>query len=181
MKATGIVRRIDDLGRVVIPKEIRRTLRIRVGEPLEIYTDNDGEVILKKYSPMGEMGEIARQFAESLHRVTGHTAIICDREIILAVSGGSKKKLIDQEISDEMDKLITDRKILQGEKETYVPIIYEPLDEEYFSQTIVPVISEGEPIGAIILLGKEAKHKMGEVELKVCQTASNFIGQQMEQ
>ena len=91
MKATGIVRRIDDLGRIVIPKEIRRTLRIREGDPLEIYTDKEGEVILKKYSPIGEMSEFASQFADSLNQTSGHISCISDRDSIIAVSGASKK------------------------------------------------------------------------------------------
>lgn len=91
MKATGIVRRIDDLGRVVIPKEIRRTLKIREGDPLEIYTDNEGEVILKKYSPIGEMGAFAKEYADTLHQVSGHIVIITDRDKVIALSGASKR------------------------------------------------------------------------------------------
>lgn len=91
MKATGIVRRIDDLGRVVIPKEIRRTLRIREGDPLEIFVDRDGEVILKKYSPIGELGDFAKEYAESLFESTGHITMITDRDTIITVAGGSKK------------------------------------------------------------------------------------------
>lgn len=91
MKATGIVRRIDDLGRVVIPKEIRRTLRIREGDPLEIFVDRDGEVILKKYSPIGELGDFAKEYAESLFEGTNHVTLITDRDNIIAVAGASKK------------------------------------------------------------------------------------------
>jgi len=93
MKATGIVRRIDDLGRIVIPKEIRRTLRIREADPLEIYTDREGEIILKKYSPIGEMGTFAKQYAESMAQVSGHIAMIADRDQFIAVSGGMKNVL----------------------------------------------------------------------------------------
>ena len=95
MKATGIVRRIDDLGRVVIPKEIRRTLRIREGDPLEIYTDRDGEVILKKYSPIGEIAAFAKDYTESLFRSMGHIACICDRDMVVAASGVPRKELWD--------------------------------------------------------------------------------------
>ena len=96
MKATGIVRRIDDLGRVVIPKEIRRTLRIREGDPLEIFVDHDGEVILKKYSPIGELGDFAQEYADSLFEATGHIAIITDRDQIIAIAGASKKRFLGQ-------------------------------------------------------------------------------------
>ena len=91
MKATGIVRRIDDLGRVVIPKEIRRTMRIREGDPLEIFTDNDGEVIFKKYSPIGELSEFAGQYAEVLFKVGGHPVVITDRDHVVSVAGLPKK------------------------------------------------------------------------------------------
>ena len=106
MKATGIVRRIDELGRVVIPKEIRRTLRIREGDPLEIFTDRDGEVILKKYSPIGELGDFAKEYAESLYQALGHTAVICDKDAVIAVAGGSKRELMDKPISEEVERLM---------------------------------------------------------------------------
>ena len=99
MKATGIVRRIDDLGRVVIPKEIRRTLRLREGTPLEIFTDREGEIILKKYSPMVELTAIAGQYAEAMAQATGLMVCITDRDQIIAVSGGSKKDLLAKTIS----------------------------------------------------------------------------------
>ena len=101
MKATGIVRRIDELGRVVIPKEIRRTLRIREGDPLEIFTDREGEVILKKYSPIGELGDFAKEYAESLHLALGHTALICDKDNIIAVAGTSRRELLEKPLHEE--------------------------------------------------------------------------------
>ena len=109
MKATGIVRRIDDLGRVVIPKEIRRTLRIREGTPLEIFTDREGEIILKKYSPIGELGAFAGQYAESLAQTTGLTVCVCDRDQVIAVSGGSRKELLGKNISRQLETVIEDR------------------------------------------------------------------------
>ena len=184
MKATGIVRRIDELGRVVIPKEIRRTLRIREGDPLEIFTDRDGEVILKKYSPIGEMGEFARQFAESLHRTVGHVACISDRDAIIAVAGGSRKDFMDRPISTQIESVMSDRRGLQiGSRNSGQPIPITTDDEngnEYTCQTIVPIVAEGEPIGSVILIVKEAEATMAETELKVCQTAASSIGKQME-
>ena len=97
MKATGIVRRIDDLGRVVVPKEIRRTLRIREGDPLEIFTDREGEIILKKYSPIGELGAFAKEYAESLAQTAGHITCIVDKDQIIAVSGGGKKEFFEKQ------------------------------------------------------------------------------------
>ena len=96
LKATGVVRRIDDLGRIVIPKEIRKTLRIREGDPLEIFTDKEGEIILKKYSPIGELSEFATQYAETLAKTTGHIACITDKDTIIAVAGAPKKEYLEK-------------------------------------------------------------------------------------
>ena len=114
MKATGIVRRIDELGRVVIPKEIRRTQRIRRGDPLEIFTTGDGEVIFKKYSPMGEVNTLAAQLAEVLSRQFALTAFVCDRDRILAVSGSGRRELADRSISQPLEKLMEARKPYQS-------------------------------------------------------------------
>ena len=109
MKATGVVRRIDDLGRVVIPKEIRRTLRIKEGDPLEIFTDKEGEVILKKYSPIGELSEFAAEYAETLTKTTGHIACITDKDTVIAVSGASKKEWLEQGISQELEEILDNK------------------------------------------------------------------------
>ena len=154
MKATGIVRRIDELGRVVIPKEIRRTLRIREGDPLEIYTDRDGEVILKKYSPIGEMSSFAKDYTESIFRSLGHIACIVDRDQVVAASGVNKKELWDKPISHDLEQAIASR------------------------QTI---IADGEAIGAVLLLSREQGARMGDTEVKVAETAAGIVGRQMEQ
>ena len=111
MKATGIVRRIDDLGRVVIPKEIRRTMRIREGDPLEIYTDRDGEVIFKKYSPIGELSQFATQYAETLHKTCGLSVIICDRDAVIACAGVPRKEYADRKLSAEFEEIISGRNL----------------------------------------------------------------------
>lgn len=182
MKATGIVRRIDDLGRVVIPKEIRRTLRIREGDPLEIFTDREGEIILKKYSPIGEMSLFAKQYAESLAQITNHTVCISDRDQFIATAGGSKKDFAEKAISKELENLINEREFVIAVKpeKNFVKIIDEDMDE-YASEAICPILSEGDAIGAVILLSKDAKTKMGEVEQKLIQAAAAFLGRQMEQ
>ncbi len=183
MKATGIVRRIDELGRVVIPKEIRRTLRIREGDPLEIFTDREGGVILKKYSPIGEMGEFARQFADGLYKTVGHTALIADRDAVIAVAGGSRKEYMDRAISSEMERVLSDRKPIQCDSAARMIAITSDEDDggEYTCQTVVPIVSEGEPIGAVILVDKDKKSSMGDIEMKASQVAASFIGKQMEQ
>ena len=112
MKATGIVRRIDDLGRVVIPKEIRRTMRIREGDPLEIYTEKDGEVIFKKYSPIGELGDFAANYVETLAKASGHGACITDRDNVIAVSGLPKKELIEKPVSSELENVMNEKIIV---------------------------------------------------------------------
>ncbi|MBS7304001.1 MAG: stage V sporulation protein T [Lachnospiraceae bacterium] len=181
MKATGIVRRIDDLGRVVIPKEIRRTLRIREADPLEIFTDREGEIILKKYSPIGEMSTFAKQYAESLAQVSGHIALITDRDQFIAVSGGMKN-LLSKNISNELEDKIEKRQaVLSGRGERGFIAVAEDDGGEYVQEAICPIISEGDVIGSVILLNNDSKKKMGEVEQKLIQSASGFLGRQMEQ
>ena len=184
MKATGIVRRIDDLGRVVIPKEIRRTLRIREGDPLEIFTDREGEVILKKYSPIGELSDFAMQYAESLYKTSGHTTCIADRDTIIAVSGPAKKELVDKSLSPEVERIIEEKTTLlvkSAEEKTVSIIADENGDKKYTSQVISPIISEGDPIGAVIMFSTDPSSRMGEVEAKLAQSAAGFLGKQMEQ
>ena len=146
MKATGVVRRIDDLGRVVIPKEIRKTLRIKEGDPLEIFTDKEGEVILKKYSPIGELSEFATEYAETLAKTTGHIACITDRDTVIAVSGGSKKEFLEQGISNELEKIMEDQEKYTSKEnnDISVPITKNDNRERKFnSQVVYPIISDG--------------------------------------
>lgn len=184
MKATGIVRRIDDLGRVVIPKEIRKTLRIREGDPLEIFTDREGEVILKKYSPIGELGDFASQYAESLYKTSGHTTCIADRDTIIAVAGPSKKDYLDKSISKDIEKIIEEKTtiLVKSVDEKIINITTEENgDKKYTAQVITAIVSEGDPIGAVIMFSTESGFKMGEVEAKLAQSAAGFLGKQMEQ
>lgn len=180
MKATGIVRRIDDLGRVVIPKEIRRTLRIREGDPLEIFVDRDGEVILKKYSPIGELGDFAKEYAESLYESTGHITLISDRDTVIAIAGASKKEYLDKQIGNLLENSMDNRKIaLESSTGTYEIIRDHP--ETISSFVIAPIISGGDPIGTVVLLNKDESVKMSEMESKMAETAAGFLGKQMEQ
>ena len=185
MKATGIVRRIDDLGRVVIPKEIRRTMRIREGDPLEIFTDREGEVILKKYSPIGELGDFAREYVESLHQNLGHIACVADKDSIVAVAGGTKKEFLDKSVSHDLERAMEMKKTIVANRGEEGKILSITANEEekpkYSSQVIAPVVADGDPIGAVILLSRESDSNMGEVEIKVAETAALFLGKQMEQ
>ncbi len=181
MKATGIVRRIDDLGRIVIPKEIRRTLRIRESDPLEIFTDREGEIILKKYSPIGEMSTFAKQYAESLAQVSGHAALITDRDQFIAVSGGYKA-IMGKALSKELEDKINNREVVVASKgDKNFIMVSDDNASDYEHEAITPIICEGDVIGAVILLESDAKAKMGEVEQKLIQSAAGFLGRQMEQ
>lgn len=180
MKATGIVRRIDDLGRVVIPKEIRRTLRIREGDPLEIFVDRDGEVILKKYSPIGELGDFAKEYAESLFESVGHTTIISDRDSIIAVAGASKKELLERPIGQTLEACMENRKTSIETNNGNYEIIKDHHDN-YSSYVIAPIIAGGDPIGTVVIISKDEGTKVGQLEQKMAETAAAFLAKQMEQ
>lgn len=163
MKATGIVRRIDDLGRVVIPKEIRRVLRIREGDPLEIYTNNTGEVILKKYSPINELSRYAAEYAETASSILGSTVMVSDTDQVIAVSGGLKKELLDKKIDYELDKIIQSKNRYLNSK-----------------KIVVPIISQGDAIGSITILPKDSSKPLGDIELKAAEIGASFLAKQME-
>lgn len=179
MKATGIVRRIDDLGRVVIPKEIRRTLRIREGDPLEIYTERDGEVIFKKYSPMGDLSEFATQMCDSIGKNTGRIAAVSDRDSIIALAGAPRRDLMDKRNAPDLEHLMEQRK----------PYRYAPGDaklkvtegvDRYFIGAAAPILVEGDLMGCVMLLMDEKEKPMEESDQKLAQTIAGFLGQQME-
>ena len=179
MKATGIVRRIDDLGRVVIPKEIRRTLRIREGDPLEIYTEKDGEVIFKKYSPMGDLGDFAGQICESIGKNTGYIAAVCDRDAIIAVHGVQKRELLDKRCSQELEQLMELRRSYRYQ-DGDLPV--RPTDgaERYRVGAAAPIVAEGDLMGCVLLLTEGGAPALDEAEQKLVQTVAGFLGRQME-
>ena len=182
VKATGIVRRIDDLGRIVVPKEIRRTLRIREGDPLEIFTDREGEIILKKYSPIGELGQFAGEYAESLAQTTGYLVLVTDCDHVIAASGSGKKEFEEKPVSRQLEEAISERKNYQasaGDAE----FMKVTLDDagEYTEQAFSTIICEGDAIGAVIICNKDEKKKMNDTEGKLAAAAASFLGRQMEQ
>lgn len=184
MRATGIVRRIDELGRVVIPKEIRRTLRIREGDPLEIFTDHDGEVVLKKYSPIGEIAAIAKDYTDSLYRTLGHVALICDRDAVVSSSGATKREYVEKAISPDVDQILQNRQIavlnmMAGAR--MIPVTNDDRPETYTAQIVAPILADGEIIGGLILLSREAGMTMSDIDRKVAETTANIVGKQMEQ
>ena len=153
------------------------------GDPLEIFTDREGQVILKKYSPIGELSEFATGYAETLSKTTGHIACITDKDTVIAVSGGSKKEYLEQNISDELEQLMEDKEVYTSNENSNVAVPITKNDNnnrKYNAQVIYPIISNGDTIGTVILLSKEANTKMNEVETKVAQSAAAFLGSQME-
>lgn len=179
MKATGIVRRVDDLGRIVIPKEIRRTLRIREGDPLEIYTEKDGGVIFRKYSPMGDLQEFAAQMCESIVSATGHIAAVSDRDSIIALHGIPKRELMDKPNSQELEKLMEQRKnYLYRAGDT--PIYAADGEQKYRLGAAAPILSQGDLMGCVMLLLGDDDSPLAEVEQGLAKTAAGFLGKQME-
>ncbi len=176
-KATGIVRRIDDLGRVVIPKELRRTLKIRNGDPLEIYVDRAGQIMLKKYSPINELGQFAQEYAESLNEALGHMAIITDKDSVVALAGKNVKDMLNQNISTVVEEVMENRK---AQTFTTPVLITEDDKSSFESAVIAPIISEGVSIGAVVIASRE-KVPMSNMEAKLAETAAGFLARQMEQ
>ena len=178
MKATGIVRRIDDLGRVVIPKEIRRTMRIREGDPLEIYTENDGEVIFKKYSPIGELSHFANQYAEVLSKTTGLPVLISDRDAIIASFGIQRKETIEHRISDELEAILEQRKTYTFDG------VHKILATDIIDRSVsvaVPILAAGDLSGTVVLLVGDNATKPTETDIKLATVAATFLAKQMEE
>ena len=196
MKATGIVRRIDDLGRVVIPKEIRRTMRIREGDPLEIFTDNDGEVIFKKYSPIGELSSFAGQYGEVLFKTGGYPVIICDRDHVISVAGVSKKELIErpEQVQDFSPPPATASTTMfyTGIDPWTMEKVFVPTDPtekklqpvegvDHYSLVQYPIIASGDVCGSVMYLMNKPGDTAGDSEQKLIAAAAAFLGRQMEE
>lgn len=178
MKATGIVRRIDDLGRVVIPKEIRRTMRIREGDPLEIYTSGDGEVIFKKYSAIGEMSENASQVADIMFKLAGCPVVVFDRDHVVATSGVTKKEFQERRVSPELEELMEARKqyFAEGQNSTLYPVE----GVEQTSIAAMPILSAGDVTGAVAFLSSGNKQTVSELQKSLVNAAAQFLGRQVE-
>ncbi len=179
MKATGIVRRIDDLGRVVIPKEIRRTMRIREGDPLEIYTSRDGEVIFKKYSLLGGLEDFAGQLCETMSRSTGCICAVTDRDSVISVAGGGKRELLGKRITPELEQVMENRRIYQynGEGEA-LPVC--DGNDKLMANVAAPILAEGDLLGLVLFVGMAPGAVLGEAEYKLAQTIAAFLGKHME-
>jgi AbrB family transcriptional regulator (stage V sporulation protein T) len=178
MKATGIVRRIDDLGRIVIPKEIRRSFRIKEGDPLEIYTDAEGEVIFKKYSPIGELSSFATQYAEVLHKNGGLPIAIMDNDHVIAASGISKREILERRVTKSLEDLMENRQI--HIKTDTVPAMNAIEGYDRQAEVVYPIIYGGDVSGAIAMLENDKGDIPTESDIKLIQVAAAFLGKQME-
>ncbi len=176
----GIVRRIDDLGRIVVPKEIRKVLRIREGDPLEIFTGKEGEIVLKKYSPMADLTAFAQQYVEAISQSLGLPVAITDRDSVIAVAGMPKKELMGKELHSELESVINDRKAIVARKgdAKFIHITTDDLD--YDGQVVQTIISEGDAVGSVIVIVRDSGHRIGEIEQKAAVIAAAFLGKQME-
>ena len=179
MKATGIVRRIDDLGRVVIPKEIRKTMRIREGDPLEIFTDKDGGVVFRKYSLLSGLTDFAAQVCETLNRTTGQTTVMTDRDGCVAAAGAPKRELLGRSVSGELEGLMEDRQVYQHrEGEPELPLLRG--DSPYILDTAAPILCQGDVLGCILFAGEPGRCSGGDVEYKLAQAMAAFLGRHLE-
>jgi len=179
MKATGIVRRIDELGRVVIPKEIRRTMRIREGDPLEIFTDREGELIFKKYSPAKEISDFAEKIAESVSESSGLPVIITDKEVIIAVSGASKKDYIDLAVSENLENVMNARHPVLLKDNGVIPLKNNDA-AAYTSQAAAPILAAGDIYGCVIVFSKEKENPdFGPAAFALAKTAAAITGAQI--
>ncbi len=181
MKATGIVRRIDELGRVVIPKEIRRTLRIKEGDPLEIFTDRD-ELMLKKYSPIASLERFSKATARSLNDLSGKLAVICDTDGILHAYGDGKKELDGKNLSQDMERILRERRSYIAnaiDGGDVIPLTSSP-EEPFTAQVIVPIVSGGDCLGAVAVLSKENGAKMDGVDMNLARLTADILANQFE-
>ena len=180
MKATGIIRRIDNLGRLVVPKEIRKVLRIKEGDPLEIFMGNDGEIMLKKYSPMADLAAFAQQYVDAVSQSLGLPVAITDRDSVIAVAGMPKKDMIGKELHRELENVISDRKMIVARKGDpgFVRLTADGIECD--GQVIQTIIAEGDAIGSVIVIVRDSGRKIGDIEQKAAVIAASFLGKQME-
>jgi len=177
MKATGVVRRIDELGRIVIPKEIRRTLRIHEGENIEIYIDEKENIVLKKYSAMKKLGDFAQRFTDSIHSFLKHNIIITDMDHIIAVSGDLKKEYINSDISDDLLSSIKKRENILEKYEKAIKIKHG--ETIVCTYVINSIICHGDAVGLVIILSEN--EKIAEIEEKIAQIAAQFLSKYLEE
>lgn len=176
MKATGIVRRIDDLGRVVVPKEIRRTLHIREGDPLEIFTERDGEIILKKYSPIGELGNFAQQFCDSASQILNTTVCVSDIDSFIAAAGSEKSLFLNKTIHEELEEFIERRKTASTKSnKNNFPLFLDSINSDDRRQIAVTIICQGDAIGSVIIPFSD-----DDIAFSIAKTGALLLEKQLE-
>jgi len=183
MKATGLVRRIDNIGRVAIPNEVRRTLRIKNGDPIDIFTDREGSIIIKKYSPIRELINSTSNYCSSLEQTIGSIILICDKDNIISVSGANVKEYLGKKVSADLEKMMEDKQALVFEQSIrkIIPLCQsEEIDYKYSAQIISPILAKGKVVGTVIITSKEKSKKFSEIELRLAETAASFLGNQVE-
>ena len=181
MRETGIVRRIDELGRVVIPKEIRKTLRIRENDPLEFYTERE-QLILKKYSPVSSVSDFARSIAESVNQILEKPCVITDTDAVIMVTGGKDKDWVSKTLSAEFEKILKDRKsLVVSRQDGSNPVnIIKGEESDTENQIVVPVVSGGDCFGAIIVYDKDKTSRFTSSDVKIVQLAALTLAKQFE-
>ena len=181
MKATGIVRRIDELGRVVIPKEIRKTLRLKEGDPLEIFTERD-ELMLKKYSPIATLERFSKATARSLNELSGKLAVICDTDGVLHAFGDGKKEFDGKTLSEQMDKILKERRSYVANTRDggdVLPIV-QPAEEGITAQIIVPIVANGDCLGAVVVLSRQDGAEIDENDMNLAKLTADILANQFE-
>lgn len=180
MRATGIVRRIDDLGRIVVPKEIRRTLRIKESDPMEIYTGNGGEIMLRKYSPIGELAELAADYAKSLNRITGEAVLITDRECVVATAGIGANRIEKKEISQELVTFMENRKTAYFDEIRRMQIMQQESETIGLQEmAVATVICKGDVVGSVILIMKDESPIQKDTAILLVKIAADYLGNQI--
>ncbi len=178
MRATGIVRRIDSLGRIVIPKEIRRTMQIREGDSLEIYVEAAGDIILKKYSTIDELGKYAESYSNLLFKMVNAPVIILDRERVVAFSHNTlKTDIVGKSVSVEYDRLMQKRKTYTANKDS---VLYPIQGASYKALVCVPIISYGDLIGSVVLVDENVEPPT-ETQIKLAQFVATLFGEQVSE
>lgn len=179
MKATGVIRRVDQLGRIVVPKEIRKTLRIGEGDQIEIFVNRDKEIILKKYSQVESLSQIAGKCADTLGQMTGHIAVVTDKDKIIAVCG-PKREMQDKPITPELEEKINRKEIVKAVLNEKDYVMVSPELEPPAEEVIAPIVCEGDPIGSVILIPKAKGGSVGETEVSLAKCTAVILGKQME-
>lgn len=180
MKATGIIRRIDDLGRIVLPKEIRKNLKIKEGDMLEIYVQDSGVIMLEKYEPMDSLLKLADQYVEAVAEVTGLTVCATTDSYVISSSGPLKKEYLRKDLSSSVIDILKERIMWNTKNNNKVDIIVNDSKEKYISQIILPIIDDGDVIGSLILLSCDIGRLITEEDIKIGKLVTELLAKQIE-